>query len=413
MSRNPYRSTLNACYVGFITQATVNNLAPLLFIIFQNSFHISYEMLGRLVLINFGVQILADWVALHTVDRIGYRTAAVLAHAFAVVGLVALGVLPMVLPNPYLGLTIAIAIYAVGGGFIEVLISPIVDSLPGDAKASAMSLLHSFYCWGQMAVVILTTLALKIIGTALWFWLPIVWALLPLYNLFRFLKVPLLPPVAGHERISLKVLIKKPIFLVALLLMLSAGASELTMSQWSSLFAERGLGVPKVMGDLLGPCLFAFFMGIGRTLHGVLGHRFSLRGAMHATAALCVLCYLVTVLVPIPVIALLGCALCGFSVSLMWPGTFSLVAEAFPKGGTAMFGLMAVFGDLGASVGPWLAGFISDVVQRSTQGIALAASLSLRPDQLGLKAGLLLAVVFPLMTVFGLFFFRHPENRAA
>ena len=237
-----------------------------------------------------------------------------------------------------------------------------------------------------MAVVILTTIALKLIGTSLWFWLPIAWALLPLYNLFRFLKVPLMPPVAAHERISLRVLVKKPVFLAALLLMLSAGASELTMSQWSSLFAERGLGVPKVMGDLLGPCLFAFFMGIGRTLHGVLGHRFSLRGAMQGTAVLCVLCYLVTVLVPIPVIALLGCALCGFSVSLMWPGTFSLVAEAFPKGGTAMFGLMAVFGDLGASVGPWLAGFISDAVQRSAQGITLAASLSLRPDQLGLKA---------------------------
>ena len=411
MTKNPYRSTLNACYLGFITQATVNNLAPLLFIIFQDTYHISYEMLGRLVLVNFGVQILADWVALHTVDRIGYRTAAVLAHGFAAVGLVALGILPRLMPSPYLGLSIAIAIYAIGGGFIEVLISPIVDSLPGDAKASAMSLLHSFYCWGQMGVVILTTLALQMIGTDLWFWLPIAWSLLPIWNLFRFLKVPLLPPVAEHERIPLRSLLKKPVFLAALLLMLSAGASELTMSQWSSLFAERGLGVPKVMGDLLGPCLFALFMGIGRTLHGVLGHRFSLRGAMLVTAVLCILCYLTTVLVPIPIFALLSCAFCGFSVSLMWPGTFSLVAGTFPKGGTAMFGLMAVFGDLGASAGPWLAGFVSDVVQQSEKWQDAAASLSIRPDQLGLKAGLLVAVLFPVLMVVGLILFRQPKQR--
>jgi nitrate/nitrite transporter NarK len=274
-----------------------------------------------------------------------------------------------------------------------------------------MSLLHSFYCWGQMGVVILTTLALHLMGTSLWFWLPIAWAILPVFNLFRFLKVPLLPPVPEHERIPLPKLLKKPVFVVALLLMLSAGASELTMSQWSSLFAERGLGVPKVMGDLLGPSLFALFMGIGRTLHGVLGHRFSLRWAMLATAALCVGCYLVTILVPLPVVALLGCALCGFSVSLMWPGTFSLVAEAFPKGGTAMFGLMAVFGDLGGSVGPWLAGWISDATQRSTRLSAWAGSLSLTGEQLGLKLGLFAAIVFPILMLLGLFLFREPVKK--
>jgi len=410
MRKNQYKSTLQACYLGYITQAVVNNLAPLLFIIFQDSYHISYEMLGRLVLINFGTQIFADWVALHTIDRIGYRTSAVLAHALSATGLIALGILPMVMPSPYLGLTLAVMIYALGGGFIEVLISPIVDSLPGEAKSSAMSLLHSFYCWGQMGVVLITTLLLKLIGTELWFLLPVAWSILPLWNLFRFTKVPLLPPVPEHERIPLRKLLKQPVFIVALLLMMSAGASELTMSQWSSLFAERGLQVPKVFGDLLGPCLFAVFMGIGRTIHGVLGHKMNLRGAMMATAALCILCYLITVFVPFPVFALLGCAFCGFSVSLMWPGTFSLVSETFPKGGTAMFGLMAVFGDLGGSVGPWLAGFVSDAVQRSEKWVRIADSLSLQPEQLGLKAGLLIAVVFPILMLMGLLMFRKPKH---
>ncbi len=412
MHRSHYKSTLNACYLGYITQAVVNNLAPLLFIVFQESFHISYEMLGRLVLLNFGTQIFADWVALHTVDRIGYRTSAVIAHAFSAAGLICLGLLPVLMPNPYLGLSIAVVIYALGGGFIEVLISPIVDSLPGDAKTSAMSLLHSFYCWGQMGVVLLTTLLLRFIGTDLWFLLPIAWAILPIWNLIRFTKVPLMPPVAEHERVKLRTLLKQPVFLIALLLMLSAGASELTMSQWSSIFAEKGLQIPKVAGDLLGPFLFAAFMGIGRTIHGIQGEKMHLKGAMLATAILCVLCYLVTVFVPHPLFALLGCAFCGFSVSLMWPGTFSLVAGKFPKGGTAMFGLMAIFGDMGGAVGPWMAGFVSDAVQHSDRGLQMAASLSLDPEQLGLRVGLLVTIIFPILMVFGLILFRNPKKPA-
>lgn len=404
-----FKSTMRACYLGYVTQAVVITLAPLLFIIFQDSFHISYEQLGRLVLFNFVTQIFADWIAMHVVDRIGYRVSALIAHACCALGLIALGILPLVMANPYTGLIVAVMIYAMGGGFIEVIISPIVDTLPNEAKASAMSLLHSFFCWGQVGVVIITTLLLKLIGTSLWFLLPVAWALIPIFNFFNFIRVPLLPPVAEHERMPIRTLLKKPVFVVALLLMLSAGASELTMSQWASLFAEKGLGIGKVLGDLLGPCLFAVFMGIGRTIHGVMGHRMNLRNAMMATASLCVLCYLATVFVPMPVFALLGCAFCGFTVSLMWPGTFSLVAEAFPKGGTAMFGLMAIFGDLGGSIGPWLAGFLSDAVQNSNQAVALANRLSLQPEQLGLKVGLLAAIVFPILMLVGLIAFRHPS----
>ena len=333
------------------------------------------------------------------VDRIGYRKSAVIAHALAFSGLVMQGTLPNMLPAPYVGLVLATIVNGVGGGLIEVIISPIVDSCPGDAKASAMSLLHSFYCWGQVGVVLITTLLLRLIGEDLWFIIPILWSLLPLYNLFRFLKVPLMPTVPEEEKTPLKTLFTSKIFLVALLLMLCAGASELAMSQWSSLFAERALGVTKVIGDLLGPCLFAVFMGIGRTIYGVWGEKIHLTGAMVFCAALCILCYLGTALFENPWLSLLSCALCGFSVSLMWPGTFSLTSAAYPKGGTAMFGILAVLGDVGCSVGPALMGAVSGAVSGNAN---IAASFpNLTADQLGLKSGMLFSAVFPAFILIG------------
>ncbi len=396
-----YKHTLRACYTGFITQAIVNNLAPLLFIVFQDKYNISFEMAGRLILINFGTQIAADYIAARYADRIGYRRAAVLAHLFCAVGLISLGVLPGILPDPYTGLMIAAVIYAAGGGFIEVLISPIVDSLPGDAKASAMSLVHSFYSWGQMAVVLITTLLLKALGTDIWFILPVMWSLIPIYNLFQFLKVPLMPAMPEEEKTPVRELFKTRTFVLALILMMCAGSSELTMSQWSSLFAEKGLQVPKMLGDLLGPFLFALFMGLGRTLYGAFGHKINLRSALVVSGVLCVACYAVTIFVQNPIVSLLGCAVCGLSVSLMWPGTVSLTAEAWPKGGTAMFGLLAIFGDLGASVGPWLAGLVSDLTLQAQDLVNIGQAYGLNPDQLGLKAGLLSALVFPIMLTVG------------
>ncbi len=396
-----HKQTLHACYLGYITQAIVNNIAPLLFIIFQTEFSISFEMIGRLVLINFGTQIAADFLAVRYVDRIGYRKAAILAHLFSAAGLIALGILPRLFASPYTGLVIAVMIYAVGGGLIEVMISPIVDSLPGDAKASAMSLLHSFYCWGQMGVVLVTTLLLHVLGSGIWFLLPIAWSVVPIYNLFKFTKVPLMPPLPAEKKQPFKELISSNGFMIALILMLCAGSSELTMSQWSSLFAEKGLQVPKLVGDLLGPCLFAVFMGIGRAIYGFWGHKIHLKKALMVSAALCVVCYAVTVFVHTPWIGLLSCAVCGFSVSLMWPGTLSLTAAAYPRGGTAMFGFLAVFGDLGGSIGPWLAGFISDLAQNSSKLIAFGAANNLNPEQVGLKSGLLLAIIFPLLLLIG------------
>lgn len=361
--RYTYKHTLRACYLGYITQAIVNNLAPLLFIIFQNQYHISFEMIGRLILINFGTQIVADILSVKYVDRIGYRKAAVMAHIFCSIGLMSLGVLPLIMPVPYMGLVIAVMIYAIGGGIIEVLVSPIVEFLPGDEKASAMSLLHSFYCWGQVGVVLLTTLLLKVIGSSYWFVLPILWAFIPLYNIKNFLKVPIIEPHEDAPTMSIGELLSTRGFVIALLLMLCAGASEITMSQWSS--------------------LFAVLMGIGRSIYGIWGHKINLNRALMASGILCVICYAVTIFVQNPFISLLGCAVTGLSVSLMWPGTFSLTSATYPMGGTAMFGMLAIFGDIGAAVGPWIAGVVSDAVG------------------LGLKAGLLVAIVFPIMLVIG------------
>lgn len=394
-----FKSTVFACYRGYITQGIVNNLSPLFFVLFQNKFGISYSLISALILCNFVTQVITDMLSVKYVDRIGYRKSAVIAHALAFLGLVMQGTLPNVLPAPYVGLVLATIVNGVGGGLIEVIISPIVDSCPGDAKASAMSLLHSFYCWGQVGVVLITTLLLRLIGEDLWFIIPILWSLLPLYNLFRFLKVPLMPTVPEEEKTPLKTLFTSKIFLVALLLMLCAGASELAMSQWSSLFAERALGVTKVIGDLLGPCLFAVFMGIGRTIYGVWGEKIHLTGAMVFCAALCILCYLGTALFENSWLSLLSCALCGFSVSLMWPGTFSLTSAAYPKGGTAMFGILAVLGDVGCSVGPALMGAVSGAVSGNAN---IAASFpNLTADQFGLKSGMLFSAVFPASILIG------------
>ena len=375
--------TRRACYTGYVTQAIVNNLAPLLFIVFQTRYEIPYEMLGRLVLLNFATQLITDLVAVRVVDRAGYRIPLVLAHVFCVLGLVMLAVLPAVLASPYVGLCLAIVVYAIGGGILEVLVSPVVDALPSrqEGKAAAMSLLHSFYCWGQVGVVIGTTVILAQVGHDGWPILPLVWAVVPLINLVVFVRVPLPRTVPDDHRTSLASLFRTPAFVAALVLMVCAGASELTMSQWSSLFAEQGLGLPKVWGDLAGPCLFAVLMGGGRFAYGLWGEKIPLVPAIAGCGALATACYVVAALADDARLSLAGCALCGLAVSLLWPGTFSLTASRFPLGGGAMFAVLATMGDAGAAIGPWLAGAVADV------------------SGSGLRAGLLAGTAFPLLVV--------------
>lgn len=401
-----YRNTTFSCYRGYMTQAIINNLAPLLFIIFQTNYDISYEKLGQLVLINFATQLLADVWATKYGDHFGYRSCMVVAHAFCVIGLISLGVLPLVMPTPYLGLVLAVVLYAIGGGLLEVIVSPIVEALPNENKEGSMSLLHSFYCWGQMIVVFFSTFLLWMIGRDLWFILPILWALFPLYNLFQFLHVPILSLVKEGHEMKLRQLLTFPSVYLAMLLMIGAGASELTMSQWSSIFAEKGLQIPKLYGDLLGPGLFAFFMAIGRTLYGHFGERLPIKKCLLASSIFCVLTYLVTVFSTNAFISLFACSLCGLSVSLMWPGTFSLASAAFPRGGTMLFGILAICGDLGCSFGPWLAGKISDQVKTTGHTLSVWVNRGLDTEQMGLRTGLLVAVIFPLVMAISLAIFH-------
>ena len=381
MQKASYKSTLYACYLGYITQALIVNLPPILFVVFRDKFGLSYTMLGSLVVVIFLTQLVVDALAIRYVDKIGHRVSAVLAHIFAAAGMIALAALPYLTTKPYVGLVAASLLFAIGGGLIEVLVSPIVESLPGDAKASSMSLLHSFYSWGQALVILFSTLALLFIGQDLWFLLPLLWSALPIFTAFKFARVPLVPQ-EEHKRMPLKSLVTSKIFLIALLLMVCSGAAEQAMGQWASLFAEKGLGISKTLGDLLGPCLFAIMMGIVRTWYGIRGQKIDMRRILAASSLLCVLSFVLTALVPIPAIALLGCALCGLAVSLMWPGMLSLTAKGYPSGGTALFALMALGGDLGCSIGPWLTGIVAD-----------AHNLNL---------GLLTGIIFPVVMLIGL-----------
>ena len=317
-----YAHTSRACYLSFISQAIVINLAPLLFVVFQDQFNVTLEQIGMLILITFVVSMTVAALMVRWADRIGHRPLMVCAHSLCAAGLVGLSVLPRVLSgSPYTGLVIATLVYGTGSGLIEVLASPIVDSLPGERKAASMSLMHSFYCWGHVIVVLLTTALLALFGTGGWHWLPILWAIVPAYNAWCFLSVPLASELPESERMPLKKLLMNRLFLLAILLMICAGASEQAMSQWVSLFAERGLGVSKVMGDLLGPCLFAVLMGLGRVLYGIFGDKIRLTLSLMLSSAFCVVCYLVASLVSDPLIALIGCAACGFSWTTLCAST--------------------------------------------------------------------------------------------
>ncbi len=397
-----YQHTRYASYLGNVTQAIINNLAPLLFLTFQREFDISLERIGLLISLNFGIQIVTDLIAARLVDKIGYRISAVLSHGFCAAGLLLLGVLPYV-ADPYWGLVMAISLSAVGGGMTEVIISPIVESLPSDQKASDMSLLHSFYSWGQVAVVLLSTLYFVTVGAASWRFLPMIWAVIPAFNLCLFTMVPMCTLVEEAHKLPLKKLFAKKIFWLFLVLMLCAGASEIAMSQWSSLFAEAGLGVSKTVGDLLGPCAFAVLMGLSRMFYGVKGQNIKMGHALLLSCALCVASYLLTALSKNPFMSLFGCALCGLSVGLMWPGVYSLSAQCYPQGGTAMFAMLALAGDAGCTVGPALVGVISEKVQSASIDVSAWAFLGQTITEVSLKAGMLTMVLFPAIMLIGVF----------
>lgn len=397
--KQTYKGTLRACYLGYITQAIVVNLTPIFFVIFKDNYGISTGKIGTIVFTLFIMQLLIDVLSAGFIDKIGYRTCAIAAHVFAGAGLILLGVLPRVMDS-FTGIMISVMVSAVGAGIIEVLISPIVDLLPAESKSSSMSLLHAFYCWGQVAVVALSTLVLVAVGDESWHYIPMAWALVPVVGAVAFNFVPIPDPVSEGEKTKPKKFLYTKFFVLAAFLMFAAAMAELSMSQWASYFAEKGLGVNKVMGDLLGPCMFGLFMGVGRTLYGVYGGKLRLSGVLMWCSVICFGGYMLTVFSPIPLLSLLGCGITGFGVSLMWPGTLSLASSKIPGGGTTLFALLALFGDLGCSVGPWLTGIVSDAVTELPLIDSLSTALGAGTDQIALKIGLLIISVFPLCAAF-------------
>lgn len=382
--RQSYEHTIYASYVGYITQAIVNNFAPLLFLTFASDFDLSLDQITLITTINFLVQLCVDFISAKVVDRIGYRPCLLFAHWAAAVGLLGLAVLPAIM-NPYIGIMISVVLYAIGGGLIEVLISPVVEACPTEKKEAAMSLLHSFYCWGHVFVVLASTGFFALFGIGSWRVMACLWALVPLANIAYFALVPIYPIVAEEgTQLSIGGLFKKKVFWLLMVLMVCAGASEQAMSQWASAFAESGLHISKTMGDLAGPCAFATLMGLSRLLYGKFSDRLPLRKFMVGSAVLCILCYVVAAFSQSPLLALIGCALCGFSVGIFWPGTFSMGAIAMPAGGTAMYALMALAGDLGCSSGPTVVGLVANATGGS------------------LRSGLTVAMVFPAVMLLGL-----------
>ena len=355
-----YKKTMYACFVGYIVQAVVNSFVPLLFVTFQETYQIPLAQITLLITVNFVVQLLVDMLSAGFIDRIGYRASVVLAHIFAAAGLALLTILPEVLPDPFVGILMAVFVYAIGGGLIEVLISPIIEACPTDNKESAMSLLHSFYCWGCTGVVLLSTVFFSIAGIAHWKLLTLLWTIIPIANMLLFTKVPIYSlQEEGEKGMNLGELFREKMFWILMLMMVCSGAAEQSVSQWASTFAEKGLGITKSVGDLVGPMLFSILMGISRLLYGKYGEKWNLDRFMKFSCVLCIASYLCISFIPVPMVELLGCGLCGFSVGIMWPGTFSKAAAALRRGGTLLFAMLALAGDLGCSGGPTLVGFVS------------------------------------------------------
>ena len=374
MKKN-YRKTLIACYLGFITQAIAANFTPLLFLKFHKDYGIPLGKIALIPTVFFLTQLLIDVFCARFVDRIGYRLSVVVSEVASALGLVGLAVLPELFPDPFAGILLSVLIYAIGSGLIEVLVSPIVEACPFEHKDAVMSMLHSFYCWGCVGVILLSTVFFALFGIRHWRLLAVLWSLIPLYNIFNFATCPIERLTEEGEGMSIGSLLRTPFFWIAILLMVCAGASELSMAQWASAFVESALGFSKTMGDLIGPCLFAVAMGISRVIYGKYGEKMNLHLFMIGSGILCFVCYLVTALSAVPLLGLAGCVLCGFSVGILWPGTISITSPRLPQGGTALFALLAMAGDLGGASGPSLVGIVTQHSGDQMQSGMLAGSI--------------------------------------
>lgn len=389
-----YQKTLVACYLGFVTQAISANFAPLLFLTFKSTYGITLDKIAMIPLVFYLTQLLVDLAATKFADKIGYRTCVVTSQVLSTVGLILMAILPEILPVPFIGILISVVLYAIGSGLIEVLVSPIVEACPFENKDGVMSLLHSFYCWGAMGVILGSTIFFAVFGVENWKILTFIWALIPFYNTFNFINCPIERLTEDGKSMGISKLLKTPIFWLMILLMVCSGASEATMSQWTSAFTESAIGVSKTIGDLAGPCMFAMFMGISRMLYGKFSEKLNLTKVMLVCGIMCAVCYLLASMSTLPILGLAGCALCGLAVGIMWPGSISISSQECPRGGTAMFAFLALAGDLGATVSPTMVGSLSEM----TGG--------------NLKMGLFVATVFPVVLVFGLLILKSKVGKA-
>ena len=388
-----YSKTVRACFVGFIVQAIINNFLPLLFVNFNKVYNLPLPKITLLVTFNFVVQLCVDVASIGFVDRLGYRVSMLLADGLSALGLITLSFLPDLLPDPYVGIMISVVLYAVGSGLLEVLLSPIMNSCPSDNKEAAMSLLHSFYCWGHMGVVLLSTVFFAVFGIEHWKILSVLWAIVPMVNFFSFTKVPIGEVVKdGEKGFSLKELLGQKLFWIFLLLMITSGACEQAVAQWASTFAEKGLGVSKTVGDLAGPMMFALTMGISRGFYGKRGDRIPLVKFITGSVILCVVSYLIISLSPVPALGLIGCGLSGFAVAILWPGTLSMASASMPRGGTVLYAMLALGGDIGCSLGPTFVGFVSDAFGGD------------------FRKGIFCALIFPILMLVGIFLNRKAEK---
>lgn len=374
-----YKTTQKCCYLGYVIQAISINFLPLLFVMLQNTYNLSYALIGTLVAVNFLTQLCVDIFSVFFLDKIGYRKSAVISQFCCMAGFVLITILPEIM-SPYLGLCIGVMLYSIGAGLIEVVINPIVAGLPEECDGNFV-LTHSFYSWGQLSVVLLTTLALRILGETSWKLIAWLWAILPFVNGIIFLKTPVSQPLPEKKRAKVSSLFKNKSFIAVLILMICAGGSELAMAQWASTFAQKALGIDKILGDLLGPCLFAFFMGIGRVMYGIMESKMDFKKISILSCVLCAVCYLSAAISKNPIISLAGCSLCGFAISTLWPGTVELATRKIPDGGGAMYSTVAIFGDIGCSVAPFLTG--------------LVASMTVLGEN-ALRAGMLINIIYPI-----------------
>lgn len=391
--KNNYKMTMYACFIGYIVQAVVNSFVPLLFVTFQTEYHIPLTQITLLITLNFVIQLVVDLLSAGFVDKIGYRASAIIAHACAGTGIFLLTILPELFSNQFYGILLAVMVYAIGGGLIEVLISPILEACPTDNKESAMSLLHSFYCWGCTGVVLFSTVFFALFGTEHWKILTLLWVIIPVCNMILFTKVPIYSlHEEGEKGMTMGELFREKVFWFLMIMMVCSGASEQAVSQWASAFAEQGLGITKTIGDLVGPMAFSILMGTSRLIYGKYGDRFDLDQFMKLSTLLCIGSYLLIAFVPVPAVELVGCAICGFSVGIMWPGTFSKASASLKRGGTVLFALLALAGDLGCSGGPTLVGFVSSAFSNN------------------LRVGIGASILFPLLLLAGLVLVSSKRN---